>query len=316
MFLSIFLALIGCLLTGVQALLIYIQGEGVCFNEGCKIVDSLTLIDPLYFNLVGFVYFFILAFGLSRARNGSELWRRFSGLLLLAGLAAEGVLLAFQLIISQALCSYCLIILSLILLANLFMGLRQFASGMVVFAAVLMASFSLDYHAGAVRPQPLELGTMARLQPDQSDKQVYLFISSTCKYCQSVLARLEESRGCTINFNPIDAYHDFSFPGADLQPEYRPAVNLGFLKKLGIHEVPVVLYQEGSTMTLVRGEQAISKFIDRQCGAVSSLTTLPEPVQMSSSYQLSPLPLGGEEEGCTIEQVCDDPAQQSPGNLP
>ncbi len=316
MFLSIFFALIGCLLTGVQALLIYIQGEGVCFNEGCRVVDSLTLVDPLYFNLAGFFYFFILVIGLSRARNGSELWRRFSGLLLLAGLAAEGVLLAFQLIISQALCYYCLIILSLILLANLFMGLKQFAGGLVIFSAVLLASFSLDYHGGTVRPRPLELGTMARLQTDQSDKQIYLFISSTCQHCQSILTRLEQSRGCTISFNPVDAYDDFSFPGAELQPGYLPAVNLGFLKKLGINEVPVLLHQESSSLTLVRGEQAISEFIDRQCSAALGMTTLPEPVQMSSSYQLPPLPLGGEEDGCTIEQVCDDPAQQSPGNLP
>jgi uncharacterized membrane protein len=316
MFLSIFFTLIGCLLTGVQALLIYIQGEGVCFNEGCEIVDSLTLVDPLYFNLAGFFYFFILAIGLARARNGSDLWRRFCGLLLLAGLAAEGVLLAFQLIISQALCSYCLIILSLILLANLFMGLKQFAGGLVIFSAVLLASFSLDYHGGAVRPQPLETGTMARLQPDQSDKQIYLFISSTCKHCQSVLTLLENSRGCTINFNPVDAYHDFSFPGADLLPDYLPAVNLGFLKRLGIHEIPVLLHQEGPTMTLVRGEQAIAEFIDRQCSGTAGIPRLPEPVQMSSSYQLSPLPIGAEEDGCTIEQVCDDPTQQSPGNLP
>ena len=70
-------------------------------------------------------------------------------------------------------------------------------------------------------------------------------------------------------------------------------------------------------MNLVRGEQAIMEFIDRHCSAAVGTITLPDPVQMSSSYQLSPLPLGGgEEDGCTIEQVCADPAQQSPGNLP
>ncbi|NNK12834.1 MAG: hypothetical protein HKP52_01200, partial [Desulfofustis sp.] len=78
MLVSFFCALIGCLITGVQSVLIYIQGEGVCFNEGCKIADSLTLVDPLYFNLAGFFFFLIVLIGLSRARKGSSLWQRFT----------------------------------------------------------------------------------------------------------------------------------------------------------------------------------------------------------------------------------------------
>ena len=65
MLVSFFSALIGCLITGAQSLLIYLQGEGVCFNDGCKVVYSLTLVDPLYFNLAGFFYFLIAALGLS-----------------------------------------------------------------------------------------------------------------------------------------------------------------------------------------------------------------------------------------------------------
>ncbi len=315
MLISLFCALIGCLLTGGQALLIYIQGEGLCFNNGCEIVDSLTLVDPLIFNLVGFVFFFIAAIGLSRARRGSDLWQRFISLLLLAGLAAEGVLLAFQVIISQALCSYCLIILALIVLANLFMGPKQFFKGAIIFSAILLASFSLDYHGGTVRPQPLEEGTMARYQPEQSSKQVYLFISSTCKYCQSVLTSLENSNACTINFNPIDSYAGFSFPDADMAASYSPRINLTFLKKLGILEVPVLLHKEGPSMSLLSGEQAIREFVEQQCSTTTPLT-LQEPIQMSSSYSIPPLPIGVEDEGCKIEEDCDDPLKQSTQSLP
>ena len=191
MLISFLAALLGFLVTGIQSVLIYTQGEGVCFNEGCQIVDSLTLIDPLYFNLFGFGYFFILTVGLSRARKGSDLWLRFTSLLLLAGLAAEAVLLAFQLLISQALCSYCLIILGLVVAANLFMGLKQLFKGIVIFSAIMIASFSLDYHNGRIQSQPLEKGTLASYQPDGFSKRFYLFISSSCAHCQSVLAGLE-----------------------------------------------------------------------------------------------------------------------------
>ncbi len=315
MFLSILFALTGCLLTGVQSVLIFIQGEGVCFNDGCEIVDSLTRVDPLYFNLVGFLFFFIAAIGLSRARSGSELWLRFTSLLLLAALAAEAVLLAFQIIVSEALCSYCLIILALIVLANIFMGPKQIFKGIVIFSAVLLASFSLDYHGGAVRPQPLENGTMARYQPESSDKEMYLFISSTCNHCQSLLDKIENSRGCTINFNPVDAYRDFSFQGAALTPGYQPRINLDFLKKLGIKEIPVLLYQEDTAMHLIRGEQAIDAFIEAECHAAPQLSTVQEPVRMSSSYQPLPLPIGEQEDGCTLEEACEDPAEQSTRSL-
>ena len=183
MLVSFFCALIGVLITGVQSVLIYVQGEGVCFNEACKIVDSLTLVDPLYFNLAGFFYFLLAAIGLSRARKGSNLWQRFTSLLLLSGLAAEAVLLAFQIIISQVLCSYCLIILALIVLANMFMGLKQIFKGVFIFSAVLIASLSLDYHSGAIVPQPLERGTMTRFQAENGNTRFHLFISSRCTHC-------------------------------------------------------------------------------------------------------------------------------------
>lgn len=315
MFLSIFFALIGCLLTGVQTVLIFIQGEGVCFNDGCRIVDSLTRVDPLLFNLAGFVFFFIAAVGLSRARSGSELWLRFTSLLLLAALAAEAVLLAFQIIVSEALCSYCLIILALIVLINVFMGPKQIFKGVVIFSAVMLASFSLDYHGAAMRQQPLESGTMARYQPEGADKEMYLFISSTCRHCQAVLDKVKESSGCSINFNPVDAYRDFSFEGATLTPEYRPKTNLTFLKKLGIQEVPALLFQDDASIHLIRGEQAINAFIDSQCRTVPRLPTLREPVQMSSSYQALPLPIDEPEEGCSVEEACEDPLEQIPQSV-
>jgi len=308
MLVSFFLALIGCLLTGAQSLLIYYQGEGVCFNDGCAIVDSLTLVDPLIFNLVGFFFFLICTIGISRARKGSDLWRRFISLALLAALAAEAVLLAFQLIISQALCSYCLIILALVLLLNLFMGLKQIFKGVVIFSAVLLASFALDYHGSSIKPQPIEGGTMARYQPADAGRQIYLFISSTCKYCQSVLSALENSTGCAINFNPIDRYDTFSFADAETIPGYRPEVNLAFLKRLEIREVPVLLVKEDSAMTLVSGEQSVVRYIEQQCGGLQPAVDLQSSGHVSS---ISTLPLPTEEDGCTIEENCQDPPDQT-----
>ena len=308
MLVGFFIALIGCLITGAQSLLIYLQGEGVCFNEGCKIVDSLTLVDPLYFNLAGFFYFLIAALGLSRARKGSSIWERFTSLWLLSGLAAEAVLLAFQIIISQALCSYCLIILALIVLANLCLGLKQMFKGIFIFSAVMIASFSLDYNGGTVQPQPLELGTMARYQPDNFNKRFTLFVSSSCPHCQAVLTSLEQSTACAVDFNPVDRYDGFSYPGAEMVASYRPKVNLRFLKRLGILEVPVLLDQEGASMTLIRGEKAIQTYIDQQCRPSLPQVGVQSSEQLSSNY---PLPLTSEENACTVEEECEETGGQS-----
>ncbi|MBT8346620.1 MAG: hypothetical protein KJO28_09965 [Desulfofustis sp.] len=316
MLVSFFCALIGCLITGVQSVLIYIQGEGVCFNEGCKIADSLTLVDPLYFNLAGFFFFLIVLIGLSRARKGSSLWQRFTSLLLLAGLAAEAVLLSFQIIIIQAICSYCLIIMALIVLANMCMGLKQMFKGMVIFSAVLIASFSLDYRGGAVTSKPLEQGTMARYQPENSSKRLLLFISSSCTHCQSVLDSLKDNPGCAVDFNPVDRYDNFSFPDAEPVAGYKPRINLHYLKKLGISEVPVLLDRQETSMLVIRGGEAIKAYIDQQCGP--RLPQPPAPALQQSAEQMSSmstssyaLPLPGEEDGCAIEEDCEDPLGQS-----
>lgn len=317
MFISFFLALIGCLVTGVQSVLIYLQGEGVCFNDGCSIVDSLTLIDPLYFNAAGFLFFLVAAIGLGSARRGSELWRRFISILLLAALAAEGVLFSFQVIISEAFCSYCLIILSLITLMNLFMGLKQIFKGVIIFVSVLLASFVLDYHGGSLKPHPLETGTVARLTSETSDKEVFLFVSSSCEHCKKVITYLGDNRTCTVNFNPIDRIDSFPLNDVEITDSYDPAVNLGFLKRMEIMEIPVLLSRTESTMTLLKGEQAIQAFIDEQCRTNAAAAMQQSSVQMTSNYQPVLPPQG--DDGCVIEEDCDDSqigtSEQSPMSI-
>lgn len=312
MFLSFLISLTGCLVTGVQALLIYFQGEGVCFNDGCQVVESLTIVDPLIFNIVGFLFFLLAAIGTNRARSGSDIWKRFISLVLLAALAAEAVLFAFQILISQVFCSYCLIILALVILVNLFFGLKQLFKGFVIFCAVLIASFSLDYTFNSSDPPPLESGTMAYYQAPDSQHLLYLFFSSTCDHCESVIELLQDNRICSINFNPVDKITSFSFPNAEVKPEYKPETNLHLLKTLGIDEVPALLSKEAESITLLKGEQSIKAFIDQLCSQQST-STIPQPTlqiqeQMSSS---SALPLIPEDDGCSVEEDCLETSDQT-----
>ena len=313
MIFSFLAALIGTLLTGAQDLFIHYQGEGICFNHGCRVVDSLTTVDPLLFNIAGFIFFLLVTIGLNQARKGSDLWKRFVSLILLAALAAEGILLAFQILVSQVFCSYCLIILTLIVLANIFLGPKQIFKGMVIFGAVLLASFSLDYRSINAGLEPLESGTMARYQPADSTapgRRLFLFFSSSCTHCENVIEGLQDNRACTINFNPVDRIDSFSFPGAVATDGYNHKVNLRYLKQFGIEEIPVLAEQTESSITLVQGEQEISRFLRQQCGQAAGPATDQGTDILSGAQSSEIAPLLPGNDGCSIAEDCEESSAQ------
>ena len=301
MLLSHILSLVGVALTGLQTFLILYQGDGFCLNEGCEIVDSLTLIPPLYFNIAGFLFFLFISFGISLARKGSELWQRFISLLLLAAVAAEAVLVCFQYFITDVFCSYCLIIFSLVVLINLFMGLRQTFRSLVIFSAVCVAFASLDFNVDNQSAFSLEDGTLATFKTDSADRKLYLFFSSTCAHCEKVIETMKETTTCDINFNPVDRVDSFTFPNIDVSPSFEPRVNVNYLKHLGISEVPAMTIIHEQTTTVLKGENALVEYIQQNCllGRVEK-SSEPQPGQ-SGSYSF-PLP---ETDSCAVAEDCE-----------
>jgi hypothetical protein len=303
MIISFLASLLGALVTGSQALLIYLQGEIICFNEGCAIVDGLTRFDPIYFNIFGFCFFLLTSFGLNRARKGSDLWKRFVSLLLLAALAGEAVLFSFQLFVTDVFCSYCLIILALVVVANLFMGLKQIFKGVIIFTAVLIASASLNYSAPAEEERfSLSQGSISRLEVVDSHSELYFFFSAECRYCEQVLEFMQDGVTCTVNFNPIEPVDSFSFAGAVNTESYNPDGNRGYLSNLGIRGIPVLLSQRAGTITVIRGASGIIEFLTGNCSlesAESSMTSIPE--------QGLSLPISSTEDSCLPELECEEP---------
>ncbi|MEE4164554.1 MAG: hypothetical protein V2I35_01045 [Desulfocapsaceae bacterium] len=300
MLLSHILSLIGAALTGLQTFLIIYQGNGLCLNKGCEIVDSLTLLPPLYFNIAGLLFFLFVAFGLSQARKGSELWQRFTSLLLLAALAAEAVLVCFQYFITDIFCSYCLIIFSLIVLINLFMGLRQIFRGLIIFSAVAMAFASLDFAVDDQTTFSLEDGTLATFRMQEPEDQLYLFFSSTCPHCETVIEAMKEEIRCDVNFNPVDRVASFTFPNIEISPSFEPRVNVSYLKHLGIREVPAMASITEKRTTVLSGEKAIMDYLRQQCLPGPKDNTSETPDNQSGSYSF-PLP---ETDACTVTEDC------------
>lgn len=309
MILSLIFAVIGLVLTGLQSTFIYLERDTLCFNEGCEIVDSLTRVPPLYFNIIGFVFFLIVCFGLLRARKGSDLWRRFVGLLLLAALAAEAALVSFQLLITQALCYYCLILFALIVLANFFLGIKQIFRGIVIFSAVMIGFASLNFKTGAKSAGSLDIGTIARHSVNNSERQLYLFFSSSCQYCENIIAQLQEENSCNLNFNPIESINSFTFKGATRASSYLPEINKAYLRILGIEEIPVLLVKEPGVWTTLLGGQAISKYLNLNCQK-NQLNEQTSDISIKQSNAYS-LPSSPQKDACSYDQDCEDTASGS-----
>lgn len=305
-----FSAFVGSILTLVQALLLAYDQKGICFNDGCEVVDSLTIVDPLFINLGGFIFFQTVFWGIWFARNKPERMR-YVKTVLLAGLAAEAVLVAFQYLIAQTFCSYCLLIFGLVVILNLLAGLRHFIVGAVIFSAVLAGFASLQFSmAGSAPMKNLQAGIYASVKGSELEKR-YLFFSSSCKYCEEVIALLNKENLCAINFNPIDEIEDFNLQDAELQEGYQPAVNKAFLQSMGLDYIPVLFLESKSGFQVISGAGPIKDYFNEKCMpaiAEDSGKAAEIPGQVTGSSQAPGTELiPSVDEACAVASDCDEP---------
>ncbi len=255
---SRFIALLGSAFTIVQVFLLLIGDQGICFNDGCHIVDSMTSIPPIWFNVGGFAFFQIIYWGLKYVSK--EGW--YLGLLrlfLLGAVSAEGVLVSFQYFVADVFCSYCLIIFAHIVLLNLLAGTRQIFSGIAAFAAVVLAFTTLQF--GVMQNNlfdSLHIGSFGAT-PGRSEETRYLFFSSECRHCEELLAYLNGA-GFAVSFNPIDEIEDVPLPEVRKNVKYDYEVNRALLQTLGIKKVPVLMINSESEYKIIIGSDEIERY--------------------------------------------------------
>lgn len=303
-------AFAGVLLTAVQALLIVFQGDIICLNEGCRIVENLTTVPPLIFNLAGCFYFLVIFWLLWKGKNRDRGMLKFARLLLLTGMAVEGVLVSFQYYIAEVFCSYCVMILALVLILNLLMGIRQVFAGVVFFGAVVIAFSSLEFTA---RSETGELvladGTYGRLERQNSGDELYLFFSSTCPHCEEVIETIDADFSCSLNFNPIDLLPDSPLAELTGTTEYSPSVNRRFLMNLGLNEIPVLTIKGQRETRVLKGKQRILEYLDGNCRSTSSGSITDYGMSSETSSQpgqgFQYLTPGTQEDGCSVDVDCD-----------
>ncbi len=302
------IALIGSVVTLSQIFLLSIGSDGICFNNGCKIIDDLIVVSPLVINAAGFIFFQSVMWTTWFARKGGEIWINLAKLLVLAVMAAEGVLVSFQYLVVKTYCSYCLIILGIVVLLNLFAGFRQLLFAATVFAAVVGASFVLDLSPKKeAQSLSLEQGAYAYLKNTSSEKQLYLFFSSSCPHCEEVMQQISPENTCNIRFNPIQKIESIPVRSAQLTESYSPEINRSFLQGLGIDEIPALTVQEPGRLLVLKGKKQIQDYFNQDCIAQVEIV-LPRVEQSTSEIKgFDYLQPSQEDDACSVAVDCEDP---------
>jgi hypothetical protein len=311
---SLVLSLLGALGAATQAALLVGSGKAFCLNEGCRVIEGLTRVPPLFINLAGLA-FFVAAAALGQLAPAVRPARRLLALLLLAGIAAEGVLFSYQFFVAKAFCAWCLAVFALVVLLNLLAGARQALGAAAVFAASLAAFSALSF--GVIPPpaggRALDGGTYGVRRCAAPAKQVYLVFSSTCPHCAEVLRALESCNSCNFHFNPIDQIAGLDLPGVERLASYDPGVNRGLLALLGIEEVPVLLAPGPEGVSVIRGEKRILAYIRAECFRAAPVLNI-DPSRLLGEGALE-LFRSEKDDGCNVTVECppgEAPAPAAP----
>jgi hypothetical protein len=304
------LSLLACGIIALQTAIIFFKGEAFCLNDGCRIVEKLTIIPPLYINISGLLYFFVLFFACRRFMEKDKSLD-LPRLLLLLGLMVEGVLVSYQFFVIQTFCFYCLIIFFIIAALNIFSGWQQVLMGLPLLGAVIISFAVLNFSPAsllALRNETLASGTYAVKKCAAPARQLYFFFSSDCPHCKNVLNILENCNDCEFHFNPVDKDQTLAIPDLVYSPSYSPALNRVVLSMLNITTIPVLLVQNPDGLTFIKGEKNIIDFVSQACFRQEKGISI-HPPRFSVPEDMTP---DGEEEGeCAIEieKCLDEPGQ-------
>jgi uncharacterized membrane protein len=298
------MALSASILIAIQVIASLLSGSILCPNSGCEVVESLTTISPLLLNIWGFIFFqlvfWLLYFRKTKPLNQIDLL----GLLLIAGLAFETALLAYQIFIAHALCSYCLVIFAFVIVLNLLYGKRQTAAGIAVLSAILISFSVLTFFPMGAQSQTYSLKEAAYGVKSCSSptKEVYLIFSSDCPHCQKVIQTLNNCNSCDLYLNPIDNIGSLNMDELERIQSFSPEINRLVLSVLGIDSVPVLVVKTAGSYIFIRGERQIINFIELACFTHDNVLYLDDSLY-SEDKEITGFT--EQEEECSVEIDCN-----------
>ncbi len=205
-------------------------GKSICPYEGCRMTAQYARFGDLSIFLAGLALFSLLALLARVNRTGEKpAIGRLINIVLIAGLAGEGFFMGYLAFRIHTICIFCVTVSAFVAslgLIRILSGEKEVIAGFVAFGAV----FCLQYLV-------LPAGVPVTLPQER----LILFYSKECKHCSEVIAELEQRQ----------------IAAARLQVnEYA-----GFLKNMGIENIPTLLVNDPFQKIILTGKDAIIRFL-------------------------------------------------------
>jgi uncharacterized membrane protein len=297
-------ALGASILMVLQILIHLITGSSICLNTGCKIVEDLAVVSPLYLNVLGLIFFQGVFWLLFNLKPKTLFDIDLLSLVLVSGLVFDAVLMAYQIFVAHAFCGYCLIVFALMIVLTILYGLRQMVIGVAILSAVgLSFSILTVFPVGAKsKPYSLKSASYGVKSCSSPTKEIYLIFSSDCPHCQKVIETLNNCNSCDLYLNPIDSVKSLNLTGLELNRQFAPEINRMILKVLAIDSVPVLVVKDAESYRFIRGENTIINFIRRACFTHDEVLYFEES-PVSTDQQITVF--NEKDEECSLVLDCD-----------
>ena len=213
-----FLIMLGGILTLV-GLMMSMLHSSICDSAGCRIVESYLKFDERYMYALGFVFFCSL-YLTERIKSLS----RYSHLLVMSALAAEGYLVGFQFFVAHTFCQFCISFASIIAGISLIRLISGAKEPILFGICLFVLTFSL---VGSIN---------VASTPIPTDSHVLIY-SKECPHCEEVI------RFCKERAIPLKLVEAGEVKGA-----------LGWM---GIDAVPILVCNDDNGKKIYSGAKTI-----------------------------------------------------------
>ncbi len=206
-------------------------GKSICVTEGCKMTAQSARFGDVSIFLLGLATFSSLAaLTLWNRRMRKPEIDRLINLILVVALAGEGFFMGYLAFRIHTVCLFCITIFCFMValgVTRLLAGEKDILAGF----AALFAIFIIQYLV-------LPAGVPVNLPVNE---RLILFYSKDCKHCTEVIQELDENKISVVHV-PVKEY-------------------VGFLKNMGIENVPTLMVNDQYQKIFLTGKEAISRYL-------------------------------------------------------
>lgn len=253
-------------------LVLTLNGSALCESEGCKLVDSLTSVKPLYLNILGLLFALSLFFlELLYRKKQKQVFQSLRNILLLNGLVFESILIAFQVFVVKEFCLFCLGVYAFIIVLSFFL-LKP--STLLAPTSIFLAFASLQF-----------IPFNATLQDVKTPNTYYIYSSKSCEHCKKLKTYLNEK---------LIPY---------IEKDISKAENLFILKYYGIDTIPAMFVKHNQGFEIYVGDQKAINYFQNPSALKQN-----ESIQLFQAESNSIIfnnTAQNEQEGCGLTLPCN-----------